>query len=221
MEIEAKFRIANPETTSIQTFTSVIEESGFQVDCLDQPIKIVDTYFDTNQHALQAKGAAIRLRRKADKTLLTYKRRVAREGALHSRVELEAEPEPDHLRAVFSELQDLGVATLDDGVSKMWRGRAEQILGLWTLIAMLEISTDRCRCEVSEGNRPVAIFVLDQVSFERGERQGGYVGVEVEAIGEGNTSSVITIAKALKARLGENIQEQDISKYEFAIESLA
>ena len=220
MEIEAKFRLVNPKAASIHTFKRVIEGCGFQVDCIEAPIRIVDTYYDSAQHEQRTRGAAIRLREKGEETLLTYKRKVAQEGALHSRVELEAEPGPDHLRAVFSELKDLGFAAADEGVLDLWDGQIEEILGEWALIPMVTIMTARLRCEVSEGHHPIALFVLDQVDFERGGRRGGYVGIEIEAVGERNTADVMTISDAIKAKLGESVQEQEISKYEFALESL-
>jgi len=220
MEIEAKFRLVNPETASIQPFKRVIEGCGFQVVCQDAPIRIVDTYYDNAQHELRTSGAAIRVREKGEKTLLTYKRKVSQEGALHSRVELEAEPRSEHLRAVFSELRDLGFTAADEGVLDLWDGQIEELLTALALIPMVEIMTARLRCEVSEGHHPIALFVLDQVDFERDGCRGGYVGIEIEAIGERNTAGVLTISDAIKAELGESIQEQELSKYEYALGGL-
>jgi inorganic triphosphatase YgiF len=220
MEIEAKFRLIGQDTTSLQKIVSIIEKCGFDVDCMDEPIRIVDTYFDTDRFFLRRAGAAIRLRLKDENVLLTYKRKVAQEGALHSRIELEAEPNHDHLTAVIGELQDLALEGVSEVKLDLESERPEKVLAMWGLAPVVEILTIRDQCELREGQQPVAIFVLDQVSFVRGGRRGGYVGIEIEAIGEQNTAKVMKISEALKDNLGESIQEQDISKYEFALGSL-
>jgi inorganic triphosphatase YgiF len=221
MEIEAKFRLADPRDASIDPFKRVIKEHGFRVDCPDEPFQIVDTYFDTEKHDLHAGGAALRLRVKGERILLTYKRKVAQEGALHSRVELEAEPEPKHLKAVFFELGNLGFSITEESMLEGSQEQIDELLGSWGLIPVVEIITIRLSCQVSEGQDPVASFVLDHVDFERRSRRGGYVGIEIEAMGEGNAANVMKISDALKSSLGERIQEQKLSKYEFALGSLA
>ena len=221
MEIEAKFRLVNPRDASMDLFKRAIEERGFRVDCTDGSFRIVDTYFDTEKHDLHANGTALRLRVKGERILLTYKRKVAQEGALHSRVELEAEPEPRHLKAVLFELGNLGFSIADESMLEGSPEQIEELLESWGLSPMVEITTIRLSCQVSEGQDPVASFVLDHVDFERRGSRGGYVGIEIEAMGEGNTANVMKISEALKSSLGERIQEQKLSKYEFALGSLA
>ena len=220
MEIEAKFRLLEPAEEDCRRLQSAFGLAGYVVvDDLDL-IHIVDTYFDRVDHDLKRLGAALRIRRENNQLLLTFKRKVSQEGALHARVELEAEPTPEHLRRVFEELEKLHLPLGRQQPQQFSGIQLEGLLRGWGLVAMLEISTERCSFNVGNQDRTLVHVVLDRVQFEHGKRQGGYSGIEIEAAGDENAEAVRVLSEILKTEWGERIQGQEISKYEFALQSL-
>jgi inorganic triphosphatase YgiF len=220
VEIEAKFRLLEPDAVDVRRLKALLERRGYGVECAPDTIQIVDTYYDTPWHELQKAGAAIRMRDKDGKVLLTYKRKVAQEGALHTRVEMEAAPEAGHLERVHGELEGVGSSVHADLVPDLSAYTLEAFLNTWHLSKTLEIETERSKCNVREADEVVAVLVLDRVVFARGVLKGGYTGVEIEAVGVGDATTVMALSGVLRSELGDFLQEQKISKYEFALEAL-
>jgi inorganic triphosphatase YgiF len=220
VEIEAKFRLLEPSEDDLRRLQSTFGQAGYTVMNDPDLIHIVDTYFDRVDHVLNRVGAALRVRRENDQVLLTFKCKVSQEGALHARVELEAQPRPDHLRRVFEELEKLHLPLGRHQPQQFSGMQLDDLLRSWDLVAMLEISTERCSFNMGHQHRTLVHVVLDRVQFEHGNRQGGYSGIEIEAVGIENAEAVKALSEILKTEWGERIQEQKISKYEFALHYL-
>jgi inorganic triphosphatase YgiF len=219
VEIEAKFRLIKPSEEDLGRLITICTQAGYAVEVNPDPIDIVDIYFDRVDHALRQAGVALRIRNENSETLLTFKRKVSQEGALHSRIELEAPPTLDHLRRVYAELERLDLP-LAKGQPQYVPGiELENVLKAWDLVPMLEISTKRYRLEVGR-DRILASIVLDRVQFQHGTLQRGYMGIEIEAADGEDAETVMALSEILRSEWGEGIKEQAVSKYEFALESL-
>jgi inorganic triphosphatase YgiF len=220
MEIEAKFKLLNPSEEDLNRLKAIYVRAGYGVEVNPDPIDIIDVYFDRTDHALRREGAAIRIRKEDGDVLLTFKRKLSQEGALHSRVEVEARPTQDHIRRVYGELEKLDLSLAKDRPRYIHGIKLEDFLKGWGLVPMLEIRTKRCRLDVRDRDGALAFVVLDRVQFQHGARQGGYSGIEIEASDDEDVEIVMRLSGILKAEWGRGIQEQAISKYEFALESM-
>lgn len=122
-----------------------------------------DTYFDTPERALQAAGAALRVRRFGSETLATYKGPGEVVGSLHVREEVEVPfvrpwPEP-----VQTKLDLLGV---DHG----------------GLEPLLSLHTTRTRSLLTRADgTPLAELSFDEVTAARGDREVTFRELELEA----------------------------------------
>ncbi len=219
VEIEAKFMVVKPSGEELGRLIRIYTEAGYAVELEPDPIAIVDVYFDREDHALRKAGVALRIRKEDSENLLTFKRKVSQEGALHSRVEIEAPPTSDHLERVYIELEKLDLASGQKQPLYVPGIELEDALKVWDLLPMLEINTKRYRLDVGR-ECILASIVLDQVHFQRGTGQGSYLGIEIEAAESEDAESVLALSRILKAEWGEGLQEQGISKYEFALENL-
>jgi inorganic triphosphatase YgiF len=220
MEVEAKFQLLDPDVVDIHRLKALFEQGGYAVEGTSEPIHIIDVYFDRKDHGLRRAGAAVRVRKKNQRVLLTYKRKIAQEGELHSRIELEAEPTLEHLKEIYKELKSLDSIPNKDQPQPTSAMMLEDTLETWGLVPMLEIGTKRYKVEVGFGGQTLAFVVLDRVQFELCTREGGYSGIEIEALEDKDAQTVVALSEVLKAELGEDIKAQEISKYEFALQHL-
>ena len=90
IERELKFSTTEEHVPSISELRAAIGASDLD---LAQPavVRQVDSYYDTAAGDLEAAGWALRIRRRKGVTLATLKGEAKREGALHSRAEIEVE----------------------------------------------------------------------------------------------------------------------------------
>jgi inorganic triphosphatase YgiF len=93
METEAKFELLDPNAVSVDTLREIVEAKGFQVECRQGQVVILDTYFDTANFTLRDAGIAIRLREIEGRLKITYKEMVAQHDSVLARVELEGQPD--------------------------------------------------------------------------------------------------------------------------------
>jgi triphosphatase len=89
-ELELKYAIEDIDAVAgwLDDELPPVEGAGWQA------IEVTDTYFDTADHALARAGYGARLRRVGNHTTLELKSNAAVDGALHRRVEVEAEASP-------------------------------------------------------------------------------------------------------------------------------
>ena len=105
MEIEAKFSLLNPTKEDLDRLKAIYIQAGYGIEVDPDPIDIVDVYYDRTDHALRRAGAAFRIRKEDREVLLTFKRKLSQEGALHTRVELESPPTQNHVERVNAEME--------------------------------------------------------------------------------------------------------------------
>jgi inorganic triphosphatase YgiF len=220
MEIEAKFRLLNPTEEDLNRLKAIYVRAGYGVEVNPDPIDIIDVYFDRTDHALRREGAAIRIRKEDCEVLLTFKRKLSQKGALHTRVELESPPTPDHLDRVNAEMEKLDLPLAKDRPRYISSIEMEDALRAWDLVPVLEIRTKRHGLDVRDRDGAAAFVVLDQVQFQHGAHQGGYSGIEIEANDDEDVEIVKRLSGILRAEWGRGIKEQEVSKYEFALESM-
>ena len=220
MEIEAKFSLLNPNKEDLDRLKAIYIQAGYGIEVDSDPIDIVDVYYDRTDHALRRAGAAFRIRKEDREVLLTFKRKLSQEGALHTRVELESPPTQNHVERVNAEMEKLDLPIAKDRLHNMTSIELEDALRAWDLVPMVEIRTRRYKLDVRDRDGAAAFVVLDRVQFQHGGRRGGYSGIEIEASDDENVEIVRRLSGILKAEWGGGIQEQGISKYEFALDSL-
>lgn len=153
IERELKFSTTEEHVPSLTELRSALGESRLEL-AQPQIDRHVDSYYDTADGELEAAGWALRVRRRGERSFATLKGAAAREGALHSRKELEVElraggaGEPAKSGADWpAEI----VAALPDTVDPA------------TLEVQLELHVRRVAVAVTRSGRQVAELAFDEV----------------------------------------------------------
>ncbi len=184
MEIEAKFRVADP-----RIFTQLLSLSTLGCAILiphAAPEQQHTIYFDTPDEALRARRASLRVRVVAGRRIATVKRSHGAVGGLHVRDEWET---PIHA----------GVHPRHWPPSEA-RQRALVVVGQKPLVARVSVYTRRHCIDVHLEGWPVAELCLDEGYIEAGGRIVGFRELEIELREEGTLTDLDVLCAALTRR---------------------
>jgi len=220
LEIEAKYTLQEEDNLRVEDLAQLFKQAGYQVQVDLEVHQIQDLYFDDAERSLARVDAAIRLRRKGGRLKLTFKRKVAQEGAIHSRIELEATPDRRHLEAIRAALLDAGLepASLPDA-DQPWPA-PEALLAAWGFSPKLEIDTQRQTCNLSLSGEDLAEATVDRVRFQIGGQESFLTAVEIEALDEEQAKALAEITRHFEAALGARAQREPRAKVEIGLQRL-
>jgi triphosphatase len=184
MEIEAKYRVADR-----QTFDSLLRMAALHDLTLlhrERPEQQQNSYYDTPDGHLAARGLSLRIRETPERRLATVKSSRGDYGALHVRDEWEVPIGADHRPA-------------------MWPNSAlrERILALidpHDVRALFTIQTRRRRALVLRDGRVAAELSLDEGHIRAGGRILGFRELEVEMSHQGTVGDLDYICGLLRER---------------------
>jgi hypothetical protein len=161
---------------------------------------IEDIYFDTADRSLQARLIAVRVRRLDGTTLVTVKADPHRTAAGEDRVEIESPWSCGALHHVVSELRSRGVGVPGSPGELGSADPAAVMASLGLEQVQTRVTTRTPRDVVARGaeSEPLAELAIDAVTYRFREGQVRLLEVEVEAKGEGDTSTVERITARLR-----------------------
>jgi CHAD domain-containing protein len=210
MEIEAKFAV--PDVAAFQRLRAAEHLAGFVLS--DAQVKHVhDTYLDTAGRQFMAAGYAFRRRERAGELLVTLKGLRSSQDAIHRREELEAR-------------------LLEDSPPTQWpagplRDRVSELIGEEALVPLFDLrqtrsvrqvrtlSTDSGNGLVSQDERLVAEWSLDEVHVAAGHKAQSYFELEVELAPAGIEEDLEAIVTCLRDEWG--LEPELRSKFERAL----
>jgi len=215
MEIEAKFDIVTPEEVTLERVLSALEEVGVQSTTMSKAVSVLDTYYDTDDLALYRAGAGLRVRRKAEKTVLTLKVQGVRSGAVFSRQELEGKPDVELLGKIHNVLLQHGFL---DEETRVDPERIEDLgqFADWGLKPVVAIQSERRKCILAR-DEDFAELSYDQVFFVHADQSHAHPSLEVEALEDRFESDILDLAGFLQRTFGSALAPQASSKYELAV----
>ncbi|NIV33229.1 MAG: CYTH domain-containing protein [Anaerolineae bacterium] len=198
MEIEAKFAV--PDAVIFRRLQAVDRLAGFVLST-GQTKQVHDTYLDTAERLILAAGYACRRREQEGEVLITLKGLGGAGGAVHRREELE-------------------VALPADQPPTQWlaspaRERVLQLVGDAPLTPLFELRQTRLVRLVSQGERPVGEWSLDQVTLTFEGVEQAYSELEIELAPQGTEDDLAAIATCLQGEWG--LEPQPRSKFERAL----
>lgn len=227
LEVEAALVVCSPAPLVVrERLAALTALPGFRL--LPRPeLSLGDTYVDTPDRALAARGVALRVRTvDGAAALLTYKAHVRRTSAAVERVEIEAPWSPAALDAVLAELarNGLRLARPDphepDGEPRNLAGRdpLPVLLGLGLEVVQARVNQRIPRDVVPEDGPegPVAELAIDAVAYHLPAGVARLHEVEVEAKGAGGAelakgapggdpATVQQVTTALRQRFGDEL----------------
>ena len=204
MEIEAKFAVPDAETC--QRLQATDRLAGFALST-GQIKQVRDTYMDTAGRLLLAAGYACRRRERGDRVVITLKGLGGAVGAVHRREELEVE-------VMLPVAQRLGQGYLAWPAGPL-RERVLELIGDSPLTSLFELHQARNQRLVSQGQRVVAEWSLDDVRVVTQGREQTYVELEVELAPQGTEDDLAAIAASLQDEWG--LTPEPRSKFERAL----
>lgn len=197
VEIEAKFCV--PDAEIFQQLRAAPELAGFAL-ATARPKPLRDTYLDTPDQAILTAGYVLRRREMAEGIRLTLKGVGNVAGAVHRREELElvlpAELPPAEWPAGPFRARVLP-----------WVAQAE-------LRPLVTLTQTRFIRRLSQGEREVAEFSLDEVTLSAGERQTSFRVLEIELAPAGTEADLTALVKALRRTW--RLRPEPLSKFERA-----
>lgn len=199
MEIESKFHVADSRLFErLRSLTSIHEYA------LKEPATkiITDTYLDTAEGALLRGHFACRVRHDLthEKWIGTLKGLGKAQGALHSRVELEVEIEPNTLPTQWP--------------ASPARDKVIELAGKQALIALFTIEQTRHTRKVVRGESVIGELSLDEVTFRIGSQREQSYELEIELAGDGTLDDLNALNSAL---LPMGVTPEPKSKFERAL----
>lgn len=215
MEIEAKFDIVTPEEVTLERVLSVLAETGVKSHRILKAVMVLDTYYDTEDLALYRAGAGLRVRRKAEKTVLTLKVKGERSGAVFSRQELEGEPDAELLGTIHNVLLQHGFLDEETRVDPERIEDPGQFAD-WGLKPVVAIQSERHKCNLVRGEA-FAELSYDQVFFVHADQSCAHPSLEVEALEDRFEPDIVDLAGILQRTFGSALAPQASSKYELAV----
>jgi hypothetical protein len=233
-EIEASLAICHRRPESVARRIASLQQLAGWTLVSGAPRCIRDTYLDTEEDALRAAGAALRVRRVDGRLRVAVKTRGrALEGGGVERGEREVPWSPGAIRELLSGLRETGVSLPVAGGSRAregGRGTREEsasateardgraadpvsVARRMGLRVLQDRETLRRPSAVREedGGR-VAELVVDRVAFRPGGGTVLHYEVEVEAGDAGGTDTVQGVVSALGERFGARLRPWDHPK---------
>ncbi len=200
MEIEAKFTV--PSRRVYRRLARLRAVAGYAL-IPTGAVQVTDRYFDTRDGRLLAAGYACRLRREGVAVIATLKGLDGAEGAVHRRVEEEvrlAEWSPRPGAWPESPARSLALGLLGDAL----------------LEPLFDLTQDRARSDVLDGERRVAQLSLDSARLIltglRRPARSAYHELEVELTADGQEADLAAIAGELASTWG--LSPEPRSKFE-------
>lgn len=203
MEVELKYGFC-----SERTFQQLLEATalgGFRLEA-GHVLEVRDRYLDTEDRTLLQAGYACRIRRENGRHLATVKGLGDASGAYHRRIEHEIElaeplPPPDWPPAPARDL-------------------VLSLCGERPLLPLLDVSQERHRRRLCDGDRAVAEVSLDRVRYYDGEEErASGLEFEAELLPSGNPEDLERLAAELDGR--EGLVPRLESKFEQGLALLA
>lgn len=192
MEIEAKFRIENPQVFTTLISITQLEDFHF----MPQPSieRQHNTYYDTSDARLEAHQYGLRIRDLGHRRIATLKGPARGSGALHIRDEWES---------------DIG----DEDQPSQWptstvRERTLALIGDQPLVPLLTIHTERRHILASRANQLVAELSLDSGLIRAGGREQPFRELEIELMGQGTQADLDELVALLSAHFPLIPEEQ-------------
>ena len=200
MEIEVEAKFAVPDAETFQRLQAVDHLAGFALST-GQIKQVHDTYLDTVERLILAAGYACRRREQEGEVLITLKGLRGAGGAVHRREELE-------------------VALPADQPPTQWpaspaRERVLQLIGDAPLAPLFELQQARHVRLVSQGERQVGEWSLDQVTLTVGDLEQIYHELEIELTPQGAEDDLAAIVTCLQDEWG--LEPEPRSKFERAL----
>ncbi|MEA3335704.1 MAG: CHAD domain-containing protein [Chloroflexota bacterium] len=190
MEIEAKYRISNPELYDILSSTDSL--AGFAIE--DVKIKKVeDQYFDSEDLVFMRGGFSLRLRSSGGSKVVTLKSLDRGEGALYSRQEVETTLEPG---------TGMQIANWPEGPARELAGRLAGGRPLEALFRIRQQRVVRNLCRIS-GGQAVIELSLDQVELQAASGLGqtgenSFLELEAELLPGGRLEELEAVVEFLE-----------------------
>jgi len=198
MEIEAKFAVLDIET--FQRLQAAGHLAGFVLSA-GEIKQVHDTYLDTADMAILSAGYACRRRERGDEVIITLKGLGGSAGAIHQREELEVKLPADQPPAQWP--------------AGPVRKRVSQWIGDAPLVPLFQLHQARDTRQVSQGDRLVAEWSLDDVRVIAGDREHTYFELEVELAPAGTEEDLAAIVACLQDEWG--LEPEPRSKFERAL----
>lgn len=197
MEIEAKFSVREAET--FRRLLEVPELAGLALSA-GRPRPLRDTYLDTPAWSILAAGYVLRRREEAEGIRLTLKGAGGVTGAVHRREEVELVLPADLPPAEWP------AGPLRERVLA-WSGES-------ALLPLVTLTQTRFIRRLSEGEREVAEFSLDEVTLSAGERRTSFRVLEIELAPAGTEADLAALVRALRSVW--RLRPEPLSKFERA-----
>jgi len=195
MEIEAKFRIPNPDTYLILQSIRRIERFAIQ-EGVTQIVQ--DTYWDTPDRRIMGAGYACRIRQIGEEYTVTLKSLGAAQSATHRREELET-PIPNPLLPQQWPASPVQAQVLSFIQDAPWQ-------------ELLRLRQIRQKRSVQQGKRRVAEFSLDTVEQAHGKHTQSYMELEIELQPDGSEADLAAMVTFLQDTY--HLEPQLSSKFE-------
>ena len=202
MEIEAKFAIPNRQI--YRELTRERELAGYRVEPIGI-IRVADAYYDTPDGRLLAAGYACRIRSSDQGIVATLKGTGNAGGAIHRRDEQEV-----ILPSMTSEATGWPESPA--------RSLAIQLAAGQPLDMLFELTQERARAQIMDGERYVAELSLDAVRVQVGKRPALYYELEAELTPTGTEEDLTVIANTLSESW--HLTPETRSKFQRAIARL-
>jgi len=211
MEIEAKFAV--PDVETFQRLRAVDHLAGFALSA-GQAKQVRDTYLDTPGRLILAAGYACRQREQDEGVLITLKGLGGAKDAVHRREELQV-------------LLPTGAPSAQwfDATHHKWpagpvRDRVRQLIGEAPLAPLFALRQTRIVRQMSQGERLVAEWSLDEVHLGADDPDGNgktqaYFELEVELAPQGTEDDLATVVTCLQDEWG--LEPEPWSKFERAL----
>jgi hypothetical protein len=213
LEVEAALVVCAPAPLEVrERLAALTALPGFRL--LPRPeLSLGDTYVDTPDRALAARGVALRVRTVDGAALLTYKAHVHRTAAAVERVEIEAPWSPAALDAVLAQLARDGLRLARPDPRELADGGSSDplrvLLGLGLEVVQARVNRRIPRDVVPEGGPegPVAELAVDAVAYHlpAGVARLHEVEVEAKGAGRGDPATVERVTAALRQRFGDEL----------------
>ncbi|UCG87032.1 MAG: CYTH domain-containing protein [Gemmatimonadota bacterium] len=201
-EVEAKLAIRSHTPQVVADEIAQLKLLGGWTLWERDPVSVQDIYLDLPGLQLEDRGVALRLRRAADRYLITLKGPEARVGDALQREELEREWSRETVDQIARTLRDWGIR-LPRPPSFSGESHPSAALARWGLIAVQNRETARRRRAVGRGlpgGTVTAELAIDQVVYQIGGRGVRHYEVEVELCESDRVAALADILAALSRK---------------------